>query len=67
MTFEKYIIKVTDLLCCAMPEHKKNRNGCFEYKPSDIYSHVEYFKNCFTQKVSPQEALTLFYNYLHKL
>lgn len=66
-TFEKYISQIMSLLCKGMSEERRDKTGCYDFLPSDISTHTQYFKNCFEKGLPPDESLILFYDYLHEL
>lgn len=64
ISFEEYIKKVKENLCCNMTNNERNVLICYEYTDEDIDGNLEYFKECYDKELSAYKSLLWFNDYL---
>lgn len=64
ISFEEYIEKVKENLCCNMTNDEKKVLICYEYTDKDIDDNLDYFRDCYNRELSAYKSLLWFNDYL---
>lgn len=64
ISFEEYIEKVKENLCCNMSDDERKVLVCYEYTDKNIDDNLDYFKDCYNRELSAYKSLLWFNDYL---